>query len=250
MEDDVEQIRKMYFDGCKYIRGDGKYQSMYEFFVEYQSNAHFNWLYQIYNMWHKHRVFMTWNSMVERGQEVGVKKKFATDVANSVYTGCKSFFYITNSLLVSKDRLIDLCLNDSMYNSVCRQVIGPLTEFHNQLDGFMNDLLWSIRDEYVHAMHGNGGKRLTVQDIESLEFELEENLVAHDDAMTCMLDDEVDKDIKEHVKEKRQKRKSLPSVFHLDNVDKEPSPISISASPSTKERLTSFFHRISPRGKR
>ena len=248
--DNVEEIRKRYFDSSKYIRGDGKYQSMYEFFVEYQSNAQFNWLHQIYNMWHKHRVFMTWNSMVERGQEVGVKKKFATDVANSVYTGCKSFFYITNSLLVSKDRLIDLCLNDSMYDNVCRQVIGPLTEFHNQLDGFMDDLLWSIHDEYVHGLHGKVGKRLTVRDIETLEFELEENLVAHDDAMTCLLDDEVDKEIKERVNKNREKRNSLPCVLKLDNVRKGSQPIPISASPSTKERLTSFFHRISPRGKR
>jgi hypothetical protein len=246
--DDVEQIRKSYFDSAKYIRGNGQYQSMYEFFVEYQSNAQFNWLHQIYNMWHKHRVFMTWNSMVERGLEAGVKRKLATEVANSVYTGCKSFFYITNSLLVSKNRLIDLLLNDFMYYHVCRQVMVPLIEFHNQMDGFMDDLLWSIRNDYVYALYGNCSTQRTVKDVQSLESELEEHLVAHDDAITCLLDDKVDGGIKEHVNKKKEKRKSLPCALQLDRVNKNSPRISISASPSPKEKLTSFLHRLSPRG--
>lgn len=258
--EDVEAVRKRYFDSAKYLRGDGQYQSMYEFFGEFQSNGQFNWLHQIYTMWHKHRVFMTWHSMVERGQQAGLSKDFATAVADSVYKGCKSFFYVTNSLLVSKDRLIDLCLNDSMYHSVCLQVIHPLTEFHDQLDGFMDELLWGIREEYVRAhrgqAHGGQGhprKRCSVKDIEAVEeLGLQEHLVAHDDAISCLLDEEVDKELTEHFSHKKERRGSIPVLDLLKTKHKRgsthhDSPPTSSSPSSTKEKITSLFHHISPR---
>ena len=254
--DDVEALRKRYFDSAKYLRGDGQYQSMYEFFGEFQSNVQFTWLHQIYTMWHKHRVFMTWHSMMERGQQVGLPKDFLTAVADSVYKGCKSFFYVTNSLLVSKDRLIHLCLNDSMYHSVCLQVIHPLTEFHDQLDGFMDELLWRIRDEYVKAHKGQGypKKRCSVKDIEAVEeFGIQEHLVAHDDAMSCLLDEEVDKELAEQYAHKKERRVSVPVLDLLktkrkrDSTHHDSPPTSTSPSSSAREKITSLFHHISPR---
>jgi len=260
--DDIDSVRERYYDSAKYIRGSGKFQSMYEFFVDFQSNTKFNWLYQIYYMWHKHRVFMTWHSMVQRGQEAGVKKDLVVEVADCVYKGCKAFYYVTSSLIMSKDRLINMCLNDSMYHSVCRQVVDPLTHFYDRLDQFVDDMLWSIRDEYVFANQAPRSKRMSLKEIEAVEqLSIEEALMAHDDAMTCILDDNVDEDLKEHFKKnKGGKRNSLPSipipksrvkVDALNSAHAKRETLSTSTSPraSAKEKLTSLFYRMSPRRK-
>jgi hypothetical protein len=144
----LDALRSAYFSGARYHRGDGKHQPMYDYFRDAATNIRFNWLYEVYVLWHNNRAYMARAVMERRGKLAGVDPALAAHVAHTVHTSCKRYYSVTAALALGSHRLLDLCLNPHQYAATAAQIIAIVSALHDDLDAAMDTLLESIADDY------------------------------------------------------------------------------------------------------
>jgi hypothetical protein len=143
----VEAAREAYFESGRYMRGDGMYQTLFNGLKLGARNTRFIWLYEIYDMWHTQRLFMAERVIVARAVRASVDADFAQEVAGCMVAAARKFNNLSSSLAFNKAALLDVCLNQAHYHAVCMQLITAATTLLDALDGFMDTLLFNLREE-------------------------------------------------------------------------------------------------------
>lgn len=143
----AEGVRAAYFDAARYARGDGMHQDAFNRLKRAGNNTRFNWLYEIYSLWHLNRVFMSEDTMLERARRASVDMEFAQHVAMAVFAACRRINNLSSALACDKAALLDLLLNERRYWATTVQVVGAAAELMTRLDGFMDTLLFHLQEE-------------------------------------------------------------------------------------------------------
>lgn len=143
----AEGVRAAYFDAARYARGDGMHQDVFNRLKRAGNNTRFNWLYEIYSLWHLNRVFMSEDTMLDRARRASVDMEFAQRVAMTVFAACKRINNICSALACDKAALMDVLLNERRYWATTVQVVGAAAELMDKLDGFMDTLLFHLQEE-------------------------------------------------------------------------------------------------------
>lgn len=143
----VHAARVSYFESGRYMRGDGEYQKLFNELKIGGHNPKFIWLYETYYLWHTQRKYFGTSTILNRAKDAGIDAEFAQQVASTVQDVCEKFVNLTSSLAVDDHALLDVCLNEEHYYSLCLQLIPGATKLLNALDEFMDILLFHLNHE-------------------------------------------------------------------------------------------------------